>query len=452
MARTSSSGRSVQEAWQRFEPGPTWNLKWAGHLLRRIGFGPSWPELQKVLVQGPQKAIDSLFQAPAEAEAFNSQMEQWERSATSLSALRAWWLRRMLETPQPLVEKMTLFWHSQLALGNVRNVSPPLVREYLATIRRHCLGRLDELLQAVVLQPAMLLSHGAEANRKARPSDHFARVLLEQFTVGPGRFTETDIHQTARALTGYFVLRDELRFINREYDSGPKTLFGQTGSFAAQELFQLLAKQPATAQSIVRKLYRFFISEAEEPADELLEPLSQRLMQGQTIGQIVETMLRSKWFFSPAAYRRRIKSPVEWALSVLRPMEVLVPTEPLSHALEELGQGLGSTPTPAGWPDGPYWISPALLLVRAKWAQQFWTSGSPFGQKMDPAGLAARHGAKTSTAHAEFILQLYLQDELAAELRNKLVGQVQSANRQNLPEALRQLCQTLALLPEFQLA
>ncbi len=452
MGQTACAPMEPQEAWQRFEQDSAWNLKWAGHLLRRIGFGPTWPELQKALAQGPQKTIDGLFQVSAEAEAFAGQMDQWEASAATLPQIRAWWLRRMLETPQPLVEKMTLFWHSQLALGNVRNVSPALLREYLRTIRRYCLGRLDSLFRAVVLQPAMLLSHGAEANRKARPNEHFARVLLEQFSVGPGGFTEKDVQETARSLTGYFVLREEVRFIDREYDSGPKTLFGRSGPFGAEELFDLLARHPATAKSIARKLYRFFISEAEEPGDALLEPLASRLIQGQTIGQVVETMVRSKWFFSLAAYRRRVKCPVEWALGVLRPMEVLVPTEPLGHALAELGQALGEPPTPAGWPDGVHWISPALLLLRGKWSQQFWASDSPFGQKLDPAGLAARHAAKTPSAQVEFLLNLYLQRDLPPEVQNKLVSQVQWASHQTNSNALRQVCQTLALLPAFQLA
>ncbi|HPP54102.1 MAG TPA: DUF1800 family protein [Thermoguttaceae bacterium] len=451
MAQTSSSPSPLQDAWQLFDPAEGWNLKWAGHLLRRVGFGPTWPELQKALSQGPQKTVDSLFQPVPEAEAFNAQMDQWDSSATTLPALRAWQLRRMLETPQPLVEKMTLFWQSHLALGNVRNVPPPLIRDYLRTIRRHALGRLDQLLQAVVLQPAMLLSHGAEANRKARPSEHFAHVLLEHFTVGPGAFTEKDVQETARALTGRFVLRDELRFIEREYDDGPKTLFGQTGPIGAEELFSLLARQPATAKAIARKLYRFFISEAEEPAEALLQPLAERLIQGQTIGQVVETMVRSKCFFSPAAYRRRVKGPVEWALGLLRPMETLVPTEPLGHALVELGQALGEPPTPAGWSDGAHWITPALLLLRGKWAQQFWASGSPFGQKLDPVGLAQRHGASAPSAQAEFLLQLYLQGDMPAEMRNKLLRESQSAGRQTSADALRRLCQTLALLPEFQL-
>lgn len=452
MAQTSSSPVSPQDAWQPFEPGRGWDLKWAGHLLRRIGFGPTWPELQKALSQGPQKAVDQLFQPVPEAETWNAQMDQWESSADAWPAFRAWQLRRMLETPQPLVEKMTLFWQGCLALGNVRNTPVALVRDYVRAIRRCALGRLDELLRAVVLQPALLLSHGAEANRKARPSEHFARVLLEHFTLGPGGFSEKDVQETARALTGHFVLRDQLRFFDREYDAGPKTLFGHTGQIGTDELFPLLARQPAAAKSFARKLYRFFISEAEEPEEALLAPLAERLIQGQPIGQVVETMLRSKWFFSPAAYRRRVRSPVEWALGLLRPMETVVPTEPLGHALGELGQALGEPPTPAGWPDGAHWITPALLLLRGKWAQQFWTSGSPFGQKLDPASLAQRYGAQTPSAQTEFLWNLYFQGDLSAEVRNKLVRETQSASRQTGADALRRVCQTLALLPEFQLA
>ena len=441
-----------QGAWQPFDPGQAWNLRWAGHLLRRIGFGPTWPELQQALRLGPQKTLDRAFQPTPEVDAFHRQMNQWESSANELPAIRAWWLRRMLETPQPLLEKMTLFWHGQLALGNVRQAPGALVRDYLRSIRCHALGRWDELLRAVVLHPAMLLSHGAEANRKARPNEHFARVVLEHFTAGPGQFSEKDVHELARALTGWFVFREELRFIEREQDTEPKRLFGQSGPMSMEEAFELLARQPAAAKTLVRKLYRFFISEAGSAPEGLLEALAAPLTQGAPIGQVVERMLRSNWFFSSAAYRRRVKSPVEWALGVLRPLETLPPTEPLGHGVAEMGQSLAEPPTPAGWPDGTHWISPALLLARTRWTEQLTNPQSPFGQKFDPAAAATRHGSTSPTSQANFLVKLYLQDDLAAPTRTKLLEEAKTTAQPTPADHLRQLAQTLVLLPEFQLA
>ncbi len=434
------------------KPAATWDLKWAGHLLRRLGCGPTWPELQQVLQEGPQKALDRLLKVPPDMEAFTRQMDEWESSANTLPGIRAWWLRRFLETPHPLMEKMTLFWHGHLALGNVRSPSEPLVRDYLRTLRNHALGRLDTLLRAVVLHPAMLLSLGAEANRKAQPSAHFARVVLEHCTVGPGQFKEKDVHQVARALTGWFVFRDQLRFIDREYDSGPKELFGQSRAIGADELFRILAEQPATAKTLVRKLYRFFVSEADSPSDAFLEPLAALLAKGAEIASVVETMLRSNWFFSTGAYRRRIKSPVEWALGVVRPMETQVPTEPLGQALVDLGQALGTPPTPAGWPGSTWWITPALLLLRAQWVEQCWTPQSPYGQKLDPAKVATQHTFRTPNAQTEFLLNLYLQNDLPKETRLKLLEETKTASHHNPTDRLRHLAQTLVLLPEFHLA
>ena len=102
-----------QSAWSPFTPDDArpWNLRWAGHLHRRAGFGAAWDTLQETLSLGPQRAVDKLLEAHADKAAFHREYDEYEEAASGdVNGLRAWWLRRMAHTPDPLREKITLFW------------------------------------------------------------------------------------------------------------------------------------------------------------------------------------------------------------------------------------------------------------------------------------------------------------------------------------------------------
>ncbi|MHC4591752.1 MAG: DUF1800 family protein, partial [Planctomycetota bacterium] len=178
-------------AWAPYQLGPRqpWDLCWAGHLYRRAAFGANWGELQQALAEGPQRTITRLLRPSADVGTFSRTYDEYEASASddeTTDALRAWWLRRMMETPHPLLEKMTLFWHDHFATSNTKVKSPLLMRRHVQLLRRHALGSFGALLDAVSHDPAMLTWLDAGANRKADPNKRYARTLLEQFSVGAG--------------------------------------------------------------------------------------------------------------------------------------------------------------------------------------------------------------------------------------------------------------------------
>src|SRR5262249_35526456 len=155
-----------------------------------------------------------------------------------------------------------------------------------------------------------------------------ARELMELFTLGPGHYTEQDIREAARAFTGWQTTTGDRPFNPRipqsddgagyafnaaMHDSGSKTVLGQTGNWNGGDIVRTLLEQPAAARFLVRKLYRQFISETDAPPDRLLEPLAEQLRKTDyDLSAVVRTMLRSQLFFSNHAYRKRIKSPVEY--------------------------------------------------------------------------------------------------------------------------------------------
>jgi len=433
-------------------------MRRAGHLYRRAGFGAAWNELQRALADGPQRTIDRLLHPGHQAEAFNRAHDEYELSAidpaaASSDTLRQWWLRRMLETPHPLLEKMTLFWHQHFATAGARVHNARLMQRYLQLLRSHGLGRLVPLMVAVTRDPATLLSLDVGANYRSRPSENLARALLEHFTVGPGAFTGQDVREAARAFTGWSVLTRQLRYLEHQHDSGVKTILGQQGNWSGEDAVRIALQHPATAPRLVRKLYRWFISEADEPGEALIAPLAQLLAKDGDIGKLVETMLRSNLFFSPIAYRRRIKSPVEFALSIVRPFETLVPTAPLGHALNRLGQDLCEPPTLDGWEGGQTWITSATLLERHNLAVALLGGGEPFGDKLDPSALAEKHGHHSAESAGRFFVDLFLQGDLEDAVREKLLKGA-GTRPASPPSAARyrQMAQAIVTLPEFQLA
>ena len=125
----------------------------------------------------------------------------------SAATFGEWWLRRMIQTPYPLLEKMTLFWHGHFAVRNLPVRNGRLMARYVRMLRQHALGRFQPLLDAVIADPAVRLTYNASANRRRMPVLDLWRTVLDQFTLGPGQATERDVQETARRSSGLTVMR-----------------------------------------------------------------------------------------------------------------------------------------------------------------------------------------------------------------------------------------------------
>lgn len=447
-------------AWAPYEPSDRapWNLARAGHLYRRAAFGATWPQLQRALGAGPQETVDKLLRLEADVAQFNSTYDRYEDSAAranSTGELRGWWLRRMLATPFPLLEKMTLFWHDHFGTGNARVNSPMLMSRHVQLLRSHALGHVGPMMEAVSRDPATLVGLGAEASRKAQPNTNFAQELLDRFSLGSGNYAEEDIAEAARAFTGSFVLQDQFRYVDREHDTGTKRVFGQEGNWADSDVVRIVLRQPAAPRFLVRKLYRWLISDTDRPSDALIAPLADAFSADYDVARLVQTILRSNLFFSQRAYRRKIKSPIEFAVGIVSALEGMVPTVRLGQDVAALGQDLYNPPTVDGWPSGRRWINSATLVGRNNLALALTGAAGPYANKLDPAEVAARYGGKTPQAAARLLIDLFLQGDLEPGVVDALLEDV-------LPDAtsgggdrsnrLRRFAHAVTVLPEFQLA
>ncbi|MBN1845675.1 MAG: DUF1800 domain-containing protein [Sedimentisphaerales bacterium] len=444
-------------AWAPYEPDQQrpWTLERAGHLYRRAALGANWAQLQLALSAGCRLTLDKLLRPPPEALSFNHTYDQYEASAAgsdSADALRAWWLRRMIESPDPLRECLTLFWHNHFAVSNGEVKNGRAMLHYVQMLRRNALGDFRLLLGEMVQSPAVLLGLQAAANRRAQPNENLVRPLFESFALGPQVASDEDVHQAARAFTGLFVFQGRRREIPREHDEGVKDILGQTGNFGRADVVRILLEQDAASRWIVRRLYRWLISEIDDPPADLIEPLAKDFAEDYDILRLTERMLRSNLFFSDRAYRRRVKSPVEFACHIIKGLEATVPTSRLGDQLARLGQNLYHPPTVKGWAGGRHWIHSAALTGRANLAAALLGEEKAYADKLDPWHLAQKYLFADEKSAGQFLLKLFVQDDLDPSTRETLL-QGQDANPADSPsERIRRLAGRIVSLPEFQLA
>ena len=172
-----------------------------------------------------------------------------------IGRLKAGWFYRSLLGPDPLLEKLTLLWHDHFATANAKVEDVGLMRRQNDTLRKHAKGKFADLLNAAVREPALLVYLDAQTNRKGHANENLGRELLELFTLGVGHYTEADVKEAARALTGWSVEDGQFVGSPERHDDGQKTILGKTAEFGTT-LVELLLRQPAVAGRVARKLMR----------------------------------------------------------------------------------------------------------------------------------------------------------------------------------------------------
>ncbi len=371
-----------------------WNFAAAAHLLNRAGFGGPPAQIQQLLDLGTDRAVAHLLDYEkipdptpnpvwarpdpdrrARFEAYRKaspeqrqQMLREERriQRERLIELRGWWLQRMASGPRPFQEKMVLFWHGHFATSVEKVRDSYLMWRQNELFRRLATGNWLQLLVEVARDPAMLIWLDQAQSRKQHPNENFARELMELFALGEGHYTEKDVTEAARALTGWSYDRFEQKFVERPalHDDGIKTVLGKTGNLNGYDVVQQIVAQPQAARFITGKLWRFFAGQPPSPQlNEALAAVFRR--HGNQFKPLLRVMFRSEEFYDPALIRAQVKSPVEWLVGTVRMLEMELPPAPVCTAmLRQLGQELFAPPNVKGWDGGLSWITTNTLLAR----------------------------------------------------------------------------------------
>src|SRR5262245_43684027 len=453
-------------AWEPYTPTADnpWDLKKVGHVYRRAAFGASWTELEAGLKAGPQELIGRLLQGGEPSPVYDAETENFLSSAARKfnvgQQASGWWVYRMLHGGHPLREKLTLFWHNHFATSNAKVQNAGYMVGQYELMRRHALGNFAELLQAMSKDPAMMVWLDTVQSKKKTPNENYARELMELFSLGIGHYTEKDIREAARAFSGWELRNAKPVFNPAEHDDDDKTVLGRKGKWKGADIVRICLEQKSAPYFIAGKLYKFLVSETVLATPDLLEPLAAQFRKSDyDFGALVKTVLRSNLFFSEGVYRTRVKSPVDFALGIVRALEGRIGTVALAAALEGLGQSVFHPPSVKGWDGGPSWLNGQTLLYRQNLELAMTsTEDNRFGRRTDPAALARKHDKKTDAEIVDFFLRLFFQGDVPGETRNKLLEYMQNAKKQPVPvywtdedvadHRVRTVCHLVLALPE----
>jgi hypothetical protein len=394
--------------WAPYAPSKEapWDLRRVVHLHRRAGFAATWGEIQRDLKDGPRESIARVLAGKARSqgvpEDFAETTDLLAETAFSFdqSRAKAWWLYWMYFGPDPLTERLTLLWHNHFATSNGKVNNLAAMRRQNQLFRELARAPFGKLLNRAVRDPALLFWLDAPTNRKGHPNENLARELMELFTLGIGHYTEPDVKEAARALTGWSFaggladgqFREDLAL----HDDGEKTILGQKGRWKGADLVRMLLEHPATARRLAVRLCELFMGEgAVSPAG--VKALAAGLREHDLdIGWAVATLLRSRAFFADANLGTRVLGPVEFLIGPARALELFDPppsTLLLADWAARLGQDLFYPPNVGGWSGGRSWISTQAMIGRANYAAALVSGGLNRDRvPLDALGLARRHG------------------------------------------------------------
>lgn len=358
-------------------------LKKIYHLYSRAGFGISIQDAKKLEAEKIHQLVDALLNTNGNYAYLNciqlneipshKQMKDFtekekknlrELAQDKLKSLNAAWMKQLISSQSPLLEKTVLFWHGHFAC----HIENPYMAQQLNSIhRQYAFSSFADLVTAVSKSPAMLQFLNNNQSRKQHPNENFARELMELFTIGRGNYTEQDIKESARAFTGWSFDPETYEFVFNEkaHHSGIKTFMGETGNFNGDDIISIILKQKQTAVYICRKFYRFFVNENinEKHTAELADFYYQNKYD---TGLLLKKIFNADWFYDESNIGANIKSPVEFIAGFSKSFGIVPDESAMLKLQRALGQILFYPPNVAGWPGGRSWIDSSTLLLRLK--------------------------------------------------------------------------------------
>ena len=344
----------------------------AVRLLQRAGFGPVPGQAEQLASLGLVAAVQSLTR-PGGSPHLNGPAPR-DDDGNPLAPGDAWghdhlwWLDRMVRTDQPLVERMALVLHDWFATSNANVSQTQQMIDQSNLFRSRCFGSFLDLFKAVTIDPAMLQWLNGNENYKWAPNENYAREIMELFSLGAdrGAYTEDDIREAARALTGWRndwsseLGAHNFRFEPKWHDTGSKTVFGKTGNWGWEDACRLCVEHPLHPSFFVEKLWSYFIPAPPSAAvrDRLVGTYAG---SGRQIRPVLEAILTSPEFYEGPPM---VKPPVVHLASMLRALGRGIDTEAWVYICDMAGQQLFWPPNVSGWDDNR-WLDTSTM--RARW-------------------------------------------------------------------------------------
>ena len=352
-----------------------------------------------------------------ERQALNEEPQRLARETQTRMLLRA------LYSPNQLEEQLAWFWLNHFNVFQFKGPLRALIADYEErAIRPHVLGRFRDLLGATARHPAMLIYLDNARNSAGRLNENYARELMELHTLGvDGGYSQRDVESLARVLTGWSIDLEApglARFYPRRHDSSAKELLGRPvkakGAAELDEALDRLARHPATARFVSRKLALFFV--ADDPPPALVDRMSATFAASDgDIAQVLRTMFASAEF--RASLGTKFKDPLHYALSALRLVlddRPLPDAQPVIGALARLGEPLYARATPDGYPlTKSDWASGGQLAARFEVARAIANRvpGRLWDEPLGPLGAGTREALARASSVQEANLLLLSSPE-----------------------------------------
>ncbi|MFN0137947.1 MAG: DUF1800 family protein [Phycisphaerae bacterium] len=350
----------------------------AYHLLRRTSLGaPPW-QVQYAVAVGLERMVDELMIEQPQPQWILDLQDEYDTDVFKS------WMLQLIEGPNPLRERLAMFWHDRFATGarglDYRDRNTGLMHWQM--IERNSFGNYRNFLRELTLDPLMLIWLDGANSPKQSPNENYAREFWELFTLGRDTlYTEIDIREAARAFTGITLLRPNNQdprpiYDLLNHDETIKTIFpgrAAPANFSFESVIDLTLVQPEAPRYVARNLFRFFVH--DEPSDAAVQELADFFVNsGYEIKPLVRKILTSQALFSSAARGNQISSPVEHVVGVARTLEMHVFSEDsqgylfdqLCDDLSGAGMELLNPPGVQGWDEGKPWLQDQWIISRAR--------------------------------------------------------------------------------------
>ena len=357
-------------------------------LVHRVGFGPKPGQFQSMLSKGFDAAANELLYAPRPAYGDvksslgiadlgpqpppNSEgvVAYADAKRNQLRSMSIWWLDQMVVQDHPFHERMTWFWHGHWATSYIKVDEPVVMFDHINRLRQHAAGNFSQMCEQMVLDGALVYWLDGQLNTVSAPNENLARELMELFILGVNRYSEQDVKEAAKVLSGWKVVKSSgIVYQNpRQSFGGNSTVLGVNDRFDAVKLARFLAEQPSAQRFIPERLwYRFASSEAALPSDGVIESM----FAGREILPTMASLVYSMAYAD--ASHAVVKSPLEWLVGVLRALQITPSSysnpDNLLGRLTNLGQRPLFPPNVGGWPADEAWLSVASAQSRINTAQ-----------------------------------------------------------------------------------
>jgi hypothetical protein len=442
------------------------SLAQAHRLCWRAGFGPTPGQAEALAGQPLKQVVHGLTRPSGSATLHGPAPVDDEGNplapADAWGQDHCWWLDRMVRSDQQLIERMTFIWHDWFANSNEKVNSQQMMLDQNNLFRAMALGGFHDLFLAVTTNPAMLVFLDGIYNDKYEPNENYAREMMELFSLGAdrGAYTEDDVREMARALTGWQAEWSEssglhnFHFDSSRHDTGTKTVFGQTGNWNWEDAVRLCVSHPLHASFFVTKLWGYFIA---SPPDEATLSSLQGVYtsSGYSIRAVVEAILQHPQLYDGPEL---VKPPVVYNAGLLRAIGRPIDTTAWAWLSSGAGQQLFYPPNVSGWDFGA-WLDTSS--AKARWEMASYVTQKTYPNPW-PAPGEPEYSATENPAEAlSSALTYWANPQLSSESAQCLAAFAQTCLSETLApwqqspfRALRQnaLRMLIATSPDMQVS